>query len=210
MTIQEVAFNGLVGPTHNYGGLSLGNVASHRHARTVAKLGDGFQAICVPETRVSLDEAVRSYLFNSELLSLDAQRMALIAPSDCEQVPSVQAFLEELQAGDNPICEVHFLDLRQSMQNGGGPACLRLRVVLNAEERAAANPKVFWTPELDGRLTDWVNRHYRDRLEAKDLGDPELLNESRTALDELSQLLGLGPVYPFQKPTTPLTISFAF
>ena len=96
------------------------------------------------------------------------------------------------------------------MQNGGGPACLRLRVVLNAEERAAANPKVFWTPELDGRLTDWVNRHYRDRLEAKDLGDPELLNESRTALDELSQLLGLGPVYPFQEPTTPLTISFAF
>jgi succinylarginine dihydrolase len=84
------------------------------------------------------------------------------------------------------------------MQNGGGPACLRLRVALKDNELAAVNPGVILTPSLYDTLTAWVEKHYRDRLSESDLADPQLLTECRTALDELTQILKLGAVYPFQ------------
>jgi succinylarginine dihydrolase len=84
------------------------------------------------------------------------------------------------------------------MQNGGGPACLRLRVALNETELAAVNPGVILTAPLYGTLTDWVDRHYRDRMSEDDLADPQLLLDCRTALDELTKILKLGSVYPFQ------------
>ena len=94
-----------------------------------------------------------------------------------------------------PIRSAHFIDVRQSMNNGGGPACLRLRVVLTDRERHAVLPNVFLTDALYGALTDWVRRHYRDRLSAADLADPALAAESRCALDELTKLLGIGSIY---------------
>jgi succinylarginine dihydrolase len=93
---------------------------------------------------------------------------------------------------------VQVFDLKQSMQNGGGPACLRLRVALNERELAAVNPGVMLTPALFDELLGWVDAHYRDRLSEADLADPQLLLESRTALDELTRILKLGSVYPFQ------------
>ncbi len=84
------------------------------------------------------------------------------------------------------------------MQNGGGPACLRLRVALTQEERAAVGARVWLDDTLCAALTAWVERHYRDRLAPADLADPTLLAESRRALDELSRLLGLAHIYPFQ------------
>jgi len=90
-------------------------------------------------------------------------------------------------------------DLRESMKNGGGPACLRLRVVLNEAERAAVTPGVWINDSLFGRLDTWIEKHYRDRLAPSDLTDPQLLAESRTALDELTQILGLGSLYDFQR-----------
>ncbi|EPN56102.1 succinylarginine dihydrolase [Pseudomonas syringae pv. actinidiae ICMP 18807] len=84
------------------------------------------------------------------------------------------------------------------MQNGGGPACLRLRVALNETELAAVNAGVIMTAPLYETLTQWVDRHYRDRMSENDLADPRLLTECRTALDELTQILKLGAVYPFQ------------
>ena len=101
---------------------------------------------------------------------------------------------------DNPLTKVEAFDLRQSMRNGGGPACLRLRVVLNEKEHAATNPAVLINDTLFSALCDWVEQHYRDRLAAEDLADPQLVQECRTALDELSQILQLGMVYPFQQP----------
>ena len=47
-------------------------------------------------------------------------------------------------------------------------------------------------------LNQWVDQHYRDELTQDDLADPDLLIESRTALDELTRILGLGSVYYFQ------------
>ncbi|MEO8347225.1 MAG: N-succinylarginine dihydrolase, partial [Betaproteobacteria bacterium] len=89
-------------------------------------------------------------------------------------------------------------DLKQSMKNGGGPACLRLRVALTAAERAAVQANVFLNEELAQALDAWIRANYRDRLAPADLADPLLLEESRRALDRLSQLLAIGSVYPFQ------------
>jgi succinylarginine dihydrolase len=84
------------------------------------------------------------------------------------------------------------------MRNGGGPACLRLRVVLNEQELAAINSRVLMSDWLYEQLNLWVDKHYRDRMRVKDLSDPQLLAESRTALDELTRIMGLGSIYPFQ------------
>lgn len=156
-------------------------------------------ALKVPAARVSLRDAVQSYLFNSQIVTLSPGRMALIAPADCVENRRVHAFVREvIESGDTPLQEAHYFDLKQSMSNGGGPACLRLRVVLTEAELRAIAPGVLLTDDLHARLVAWVKRHYRDRLAQRDLADPALLRESRRALDELTQILGLGSIYPFQ------------
>ena len=171
--------------------------------QTAAKetLGQSLRLVEVPQSAVSLEEAVQSYLFNSQLLALDGsmESMLLVAPEESERSPGVKAYLDAALADDsNPIQAVRYLNLRESMRNGGGPACLRLRVVLNAEERAAINSRVILTPDLYEELVTWVNRFYRESLVPADLSDVTLLNEGREALDMLTQILGLGSVYPFQ------------
>jgi succinylarginine dihydrolase len=99
---------------------------------------------------------------------------------------------------NGPIREAHYLDLRQSMRNGGGPACLRLRVVLTDSELAAIDRRAILDEARVAALEQVVKRHYRDRLGIADLADPALLDESRAALDEISQVLGLGALHDFQ------------
>jgi succinylarginine dihydrolase len=163
------------------------------------RIGTGFTPIVVPEREVSLERAVNTYLFNSQLLTRPDGGLLLVAPAECRDEATVSALLDRLTAGEGPIREVQTFDLRQSMQNGGGPACLRLRVALTPDERAAIAARIWLDDALHAALTAWVERHYRDRLTPADLGDPSLLTESRCALDELSQLLGLPSVYPFQR-----------
>jgi succinylarginine dihydrolase len=95
------------------------------------------------------------------------------------------------------VDELVEFDLRQSMRNGGGPACLRLRVSLTDAEAAAMHQGVIMTEELYTRLVAWVEKHYRDRVEPKDLCDPQLANECRAALQELELILGLPGLYDF-------------
>ncbi|MDN5517646.1 MAG: N-succinylarginine dihydrolase, partial [Pseudomonas sp.] len=164
----------------------------------LARRGGNFQAVCVPGSAVSVQDAVRSYLFNSQLLSRADGSMLLVVPEECRNNPSVWRYLQQLTASGGPIREVRVFDLKQSMQNGGGPACLRLRVALNEQELAAVNPGVVMSDALHDTLVAWVDKHYRDRLSEADLAAPQLLIECRTALDELTQILTLGSVYPFQ------------
>lgn len=164
----------------------------------LAKRGGAFKAICVPGAEVTVEDAVRSYLFNSQLLSRADGKMLLIVPEECRGNERVWSYLQRLTAQNEAVAEVKVFDLKQSMQNGGGPACLRLRVALNETELAAVNPGVIMTAPLYDTLTQWVDKHYRDRLAEADLADPQLLLECRAALDELTQILKLGSVYPFQ------------
>lgn len=153
----------------------------------------------VATEQVSVEEAVKTYLFNTQLVDIGNNEMAIIAPMECKESSAVSAYLEQLVAQNTPIKKVHFFDVKQSMRNGGGPACLRLRVALSEQELAATNQHVLMSDDLFGTLNGWVEKHYRDQLSEQDLQDPQLVLESRTALDELTQILNLGSVYDFQR-----------
>ena len=159
----------------------------------------GLVALRVSSAELPLDEAVKTYLFNSQIVTLPDGSMCLVAPSECRESEAVRAVVDRLLPAGTPLRSVRYVDVRQSMSNGGGPACLRLRVVLTDREAAGVRPGVFLTDALHADLTRWVVRHYRDRLTPDDLADPKLLDESRAALDELTRLTGLGPVYRFQR-----------
>lgn len=168
-------------------------------ADKLATRGATLCPVRIDERDVSLQSAVNSYLFNSQLLWRTDGRMQLIVPGECENDPSVKAALDAVVAdADNPIAEFTVLDVKQSMQNGGGPACLRLRVVMTPAERAAIQARVMLDDTLYDELCQWVDTHYRDRLAIDDLADPALIDETRTALDALTGLLRLGSIYDFQ------------
>ncbi|MEM9693270.1 MAG: N-succinylarginine dihydrolase [Myxococcota bacterium] len=154
--------------------------------------------IQVPRDRVRVSTAVATYLFNSQLVAGPEGERFLIAPIESAEREEVKGYLDE-RVAEGDLAAVHFVDLRQSMQGGGGPACLRLRVVLTEAEARAMAPGVVYQPELDEALRGWVNKHYRESLFPRDLADPALLGETQTALDELTTKLGLGSIYPFQR-----------
>jgi succinylarginine dihydrolase len=160
--------------------------------------GQPLKLVRVGKQDISVGEAVSTYLFNSQLLTLPDGRTLLCAPRECEQNDRVRTYITRLAQGDAPIDEVRYFDLRQSMNGGGGPACLRLRVVLTEREERSVAPGVLFSPALDRKLCAWIERHYRDRLRPSDLADPALIVETQSALDELSRLLELGSIYPFQ------------
>jgi succinylarginine dihydrolase len=155
-----------------------------------------FIPIC--EHELSLEEAVKTYFFNSQLVTLPDQMMAVIAPKECEESFSTKQILDRLVQTHPRIKKVIYQDIRESMQNGGGPACLRLRIVLNQAEQQMMLSSVLFTDKLYQELVKWIHKYYRDRLSPDDLADPQLLQESREALDELTTILKTGPLYPFQ------------
>ncbi len=166
--------------------------------RKVRATGAPLTVLTVDEQRVSVADAVKTYLFNSQLLQRSDGKYLLVVPEECREHAGTATLIDELPS-ISPIDEILVFDLRESMQNGGGPACLRLRVELSEGERASVTPRVWLTEERYAELVAWVERHYRDRLLPEDLADPKLLDEGRAALDTLTQLLDLGSVYPFQR-----------
>ena len=177
----------------------------HAFADEAAVLGrlraamDGVGAQLAPlrvDSRVvPVADAVSSYLFNSQLLSKRDGAMALVIPHECRENQAVSRYLEQLVAEAGPIDELIEFDLRQSMRNGGGPACLRLRAVLTDAEAQAMHQGVIMTEALYARLVEWVDTHYRDRLEPHDLADPQLAIECALALEALMNILDLPALY---------------
>jgi len=163
--------------------------------RTLANVDTDLHPLRVDEAAVPLADAVASYLFNSQLLSKPDGRMALVVPHECRENANVARYLDGLIGSGGPVDELIEFDLRQSMRNGGGPACLRLRVSLTDAEAAAMHQGVIMNEDLYARLVPWVERHYRDRLEPKDLADPQLARECAGALEELERILGLPGLY---------------
>ncbi|MBY9067815.1 N-succinylarginine dihydrolase [Hyphomonas sp. WL0036] len=159
------------------------------------RAGDGLfdlKPVMVPEAEVPLEDAIRSYLFNSQLLQFpDEDRLVLVAPLEAKETASTARFCEQMVAGNGPIGRVEFVDVRQSMRNGGGPACLRLRVVMTEDELAECHSGVILDEELIDELQAAVRRTYRDRLSPEDLADPSFADECRVAREELLKILEL-------------------
>jgi succinylarginine dihydrolase len=163
------------------------------------RLGDELTVVRASRRELPVESAVAAYPFNSQILEGPDGAMTILAPEDAREDAAARAFLERVVAEGGPVRAVRYIDVRQSMQNGGGPACLRLRVPLTDDEIAALSGHVVVDESLEDSLAAWVDRHYRDRLSPKDLGDPLLAREGMTALDELTKLLGIGSVYDFQR-----------
>lgn len=148
--------------------------------------------IMVPEAEVPLTDAISSYLFNSQLLQFpDEDRLVLIAPGETQDTASTRAYCDRLVRANGPIGRVQFVDVRQSMRNGGGPACLRLRVVMTEDELSTCHQGVILDEVLIDDLQACVRSTYRDRLAPADLADPKFADECRIAREALLEILGL-------------------
>jgi succinylarginine dihydrolase len=159
----------------------------------------------ISKLQLPITDAVNSYLFNSQLVSLPDGSMMLVAPIECVEHLQVKCVIDDIIADKkNPITKVLYVDLRQSMHNGGGPACLRLRVVLNDQELQAMHQGVILTDDLFETLDHWIDQFYRSELTIKDLASKDFINQSLEALDSLTSILKLGSIYPFQQEIPPI------
>ncbi len=145
----------------------------------------------VPADRVSLADAIASYLFNAQLVTLPDGGMALILPAEARETAGVWQWLQELVAGNGPIRRLEVVDVRESMANGGGPACLRLRVVADP---ATIDPRFLVDDDRLDRIAAVVETHWPERIAPADIGDPGLIARiecARRALFETLDLVGL-------------------
>lgn len=142
----------------------------------------------VPAAAVSLADAIASYLFNAQLVTLPSGEMALVLPSEARETPAVWQWLEAHVAGNGPIRHLFVHDLRESMANGGGPACLRLRVVADP---ATIDPRFLASPDKLDRIEALVARLWPERIAVEDLGDPALWQACLDARAALCAELGL-------------------
>ncbi|OJU81432.1 MAG: hypothetical protein BGO10_01885 [Chlamydia sp. 32-24] len=142
--------------------------------------------IKVRDEELTLSDAVKTYFFNSQLITLKDQSMALIAPAECELHPKAYALTQRLLNDPNiPISSIYFINLSQSLWNGGGPACLRLRLVLKEEELESINQNFILSEELYHSLKKWIHTFYPDKFILKDLINEEFLENNKKALKEL-------------------------
>ncbi|MBC7521757.1 MAG: N-succinylarginine dihydrolase [Sandarakinorhabdus sp.] len=138
----------------------------------------GVQFITVPASAVSLGDAIASYLFNSQLVTIADGRMVLILPMEAHACAPVKAWLDTLMAGNSPVRAVHYVGLRESMRNGGGPACLRLRVVADP---ALVDPRFLLDAAKADRLEALITAHWPEAIGPDDLGNPDLWAQARAA-----------------------------
>jgi len=150
------------------------------------------EVVEVPSHAVTLAEAIRTYLFNAQLLTLPDGSMALIVPEECRDSPSVWGWVETMLAGNGPIRQVIPVDVKQSMANGGGPACLRLRVMCDP---ATVDPRFLLDEAKADRIERSIAAHYPEQIDPSDIGSEALANSviaARLALLDALNLAQLG------------------
>jgi succinylarginine dihydrolase len=148
----------------------------------------GFEYVEVPDAEVPLADAIRSYLFNAQLVTPPDGQPTLILPSEARETRSVWRWVERHVAGNGPIRRVEVVDVRQSMANGGGPACLRLRVVADA---AQVDPRFLVDDRKLDRVADVVSGHWPEQIQSDALQNPNLIRDIEGARAALLQALDL-------------------
>jgi succinylarginine dihydrolase len=141
----------------------------------------------VPAAAVSLADAIRSYLFNAQLVTLPSGEMALVLPSEARETPSVWNWLQAHVAGNGPIRRLEVVDVRQSMANGGGPACLRLRVICNPE---TVDSRFLVDPFRLDRIERVIARHWPEAIPFDSIADPALVSQIEAARRALLEAVG--------------------
>lgn len=148
-----------------------------------------FDYVEVPDSEVPLADAVRSYLFNAQLVTPPDGQMTLVAPTECRDTPSVKAWIDRHIAGNGAIRKVDYVDVRQSMANGGGPACLRLRVQCDP---ADVDPRFLVDAERIDRIAEVVARTWPQSIDPQAIQSPSVVANVSAARRELLDLLDLG------------------
>ena len=148
----------------------------------------GFELVEVPDAEVPLTDAIKSYLFNAQLVTPPDGAMTLVAPTECRDTPSVKGWIDRHLASNGAIRRVNFVDVRQSMANGGGPACLRLRVQCDP---ADVDPRFLVDEAKLDRLADVIATHWPDQIASDDIQAPALVADIERARSALLQSLEL-------------------
>jgi succinylarginine dihydrolase len=152
------------------------------------RLVPGFELVEVPAAEVPLQDAIRSYLFNAQLVTPPDGEMTLIVPTEARETPSVWSWIEKHIAGNGPIRRVEVVDVRQSMANGGGPACLRLRVVADPQ---TVDPRFMVDDGKLDRLAEVVRTTWPVEIDNADLQKPSLIGDVEGARAALLEALDL-------------------
>jgi succinylarginine dihydrolase len=147
------------------------------------------EVVEVPASAVSLGEAIRSYLFNAQLLTLPDGSMALVVPEECRESTAVWSWVQTMLASNGPIRQVIPVDVRQSMGNGGGPACLRLRVVCDP---ATVDPRFLLDEAKADSMEHVISEHWPQQIDPGDLGSESLLRSVQSARFALLSQLNLA------------------
>ncbi|WP_325065413.1 N-succinylarginine dihydrolase [Parerythrobacter jejuensis] len=147
------------------------------------------EVVEVPSSAVSLADAIKTYLFNAQLLTQPNGSMALIVPEECRENASVWKWCEGMMASNGPIRQIIPVDVRQSMANGGGPACLRLRVVADP---ATVDPRFLLSESRADQLEQIIASYWPDQIDPSDIGSSSLAGSVRTARGKLLEMLDLG------------------
>ena len=167
---------------------------------TIVKLQDNFNGdlkfIKVKESEVPLKTAVETYLFNSQLIEYKDGHL-LLAPIRCRRNELVRKYIQSIVGRHKPIKKVRYVNLEQSLYNGGGPACLRLRVSMTQDEFNSIHQGIIFTDELHLKLRKWVKKYYESNLIYDDLFIPAFILKCKRSLSELTEILDLEDLYPF-------------
>ena len=161
---------------------------SDRLIGELERLVPGFEYVEVAERDVPLGDAVSSYLFNAQLVTPPGGQTTLVAPTECRETPSVWSWIERHIAGNGPIRRVEIVDVRQSMANGGGPACLRLRVVADS---ATVDPRFLVDEAKLDAIAEVVRTHWPVEIDNAELQSPALVADVERARSSLLETLGL-------------------
>ena len=146
------------------------------------------EVVEVPESAVSLAEAIKTYLFNAQLLTLPSGEMALVVPSECQESAAVWSWCEHMLGGNGPIRKVIPVDVRQSMANGGGPACLRLRVVADP---ATVDARFLLDEQRAERIESVIAQTWPEQIDPADIGNEALAKTVIEAREALLAVLSL-------------------
>ena len=146
------------------------------------------QVVEVPENAVSLSEAIKTYLFNSQLVTLPDGGMELISPLEAK-TDAVLRWADTAIGGNQPIRKINFVDVRQSMANGGGPACLRLRVVTDPTH---VDPRFMLDDAQAQRIGNVISAHWPESIEPAQIGEPDLEKRVISARHALLDALDLS------------------
>ena len=149
----------------------------------------GAEIVVVPASAVSLADAIASYLFNAQLLTLPTGEMGLVIPLEAWEHPAVRAWLDGMLASNGPIRRVLPVDVRQSMANGGGPACLRLRVVADP---ATVDPRFMLSEARADALEKVIAAHWPEQIDPGEIGSEALIRTVTAARAALLDALDLG------------------